>query len=465
MEFATSINKGLKKLSYLYTVTTIIKSKNKITTSGNNKFRKNLIFNFIFTILSTLSTFILMKYTFTYFNKDQENYGLWLMIFSFLSYIYIMDFGLSNGLRNLVTPNIGKDDKKVNNYISNNFSFIFIISIFLLIITNIILYSLPLNFMNNINGFKVNLKTFKNFITILINLQILYFFFSGIKPIFHSYSMSYLINISQFFGNVLTIFLIYISIITNTNNNWILLAWIFIGSQIIVIVSISLIVILKKDIKISWQFDKKVLSELINIGFKFFFLQISNLILFNSLPILIGVSLSLIDASRFQLSYKLLSIYIMVFSIIMSPTWTLVLEKSNQKDFAGIKNIFDKLLKITIFFSVLIIMSSFLLNSIVFIWMGENFNISFFFSILMAIYIILNIICAVMQGLMNGLNLFKSQIAGYLIGAIFLLLLTLIFKVFAIINIELILILGIISLMIPCLFMIITFNKFIKRSA
>lgn len=427
------------------------------------KFKKNLTFNFLFTILSTLSTFVLMKFIFSYFNNDQENYGLWLMVFSIISYIYIMDFGLSNGLRNLITPYIGKNQEKVNTYISNNFSFILIISIFLLIIINLVLFNIPLDFMENINGFKVDILIFKQFLIFLFNLQILYFFFSGIKPVFHAYAMSYLINLSQFLGNLLTIFLVILSNIYGVNNNWLLLAGIFVGSQIIVIIILTSIIVTQKKIKLSLRFDKIILKKLFNLGSKFFFLQLSNLILYNSLPILIGIGLTLKDASKFQLSYKLLSVFVMIFTIIMSPIWTLILEKSEAKDFIGIKNVFNILIKVIGMFSGIIIICSLFLNKIIFIWMGENFKITFLFSILMAIYIIFCIICSVLQSILNGLNIFKSQIIGYTFGAFSLIILTLIFNNLKILTLNEFAILGIFSLLVPSSLMLISFNKFIKR--
>ncbi|MFG0935107.1 hypothetical protein ACF91D_31100, partial [Staphylococcus sp. 231237_7MaSpsaltlick] len=83
----------------------------------NYKFKKNIGLNFIFTILSTFTTFILLRSLLKYFNYDQDSYGLWLMVFSVLSYIYLMDFGISNGLRNIITPLVNKNKEKMNIYI------------------------------------------------------------------------------------------------------------------------------------------------------------------------------------------------------------------------------------------------------------------------------------------------------------------------------------------------------------
>ncbi|WP_220473162.1 oligosaccharide flippase family protein, partial [Mammaliicoccus sciuri] len=167
----------------------------------------------------------------------------------------------------------------------------------------------------------------------IVNLQIVLFLISSIKPVFHAFSKTYLINLSQFLSNVLTITLIYISISMHMNNSWFLLPIIYIGSQILVTLILSIIIIKKYKIKFKLVRDTNIYVELLKMGYKFLFLQLSNLILFNTMTFLVGIYVSLEEASRYQVSYKLLSVYIMIFSIIMAPIWTLVINKKQENDF------------------------------------------------------------------------------------------------------------------------------------
>ncbi|MEB7065260.1 oligosaccharide flippase family protein [Mammaliicoccus sciuri] len=429
----------------------------------NNKFKKNIGLNFIFTILSTFTTFILLRSLLKYFNYDQDSYGLWLMVFSILSYIYLMDFGISNGLRNIITPLVNKNKEKMNIYVSCNYLLMILLTFILVIIINLCLVYFPYSMMYKINGFKLDINTFKTFLYLIVNLQIVLFLISSIKPVFHAFSKTYLINLSQFLSNVLTITLIYISISMHMNNSWFLLPIIYIGSQISITLILSIIIIKKCKIKFKLVRDKNIYVELLKMGYKFLFLQLSNLILFNTMTFLVGIYVSLEEASRYQVSYKLLSIYIMIFSIIMAPIWTLVINKKQENDFNGIKNVVKRLSKMIIYLTIPLFVTCLLLNKIIEVWMGKNFDIELLFSFEMCIYILLNIICVVLQGLLNGLNIFKMQIIGYLTGAVFLLLSTLIANIYFKISINLIVNLGIISFLIPSIIMCLNLNSYLRK--
>lgn len=429
----------------------------------NYKFKKNIGLNFIFTILSTFTTFILLRSLLKYFNYDQDSYGLWLMVFSVLSYIYLMDFGISNGLRNIITPLVNKNKEKMNIYISCNYLLMILLTVTLAVIINICLLYFPYSLMYKINGFKLDINIFKSFLLLIVNLQIVLFLISSIKPVFHAFSKTYLINLSQFLSNIVTISLIYITISMDMNNSWLLLPIIYLGSQIMVTFALSIIIIRKYKIAFKLINDKKIYVELLKMGYNFLFLQLSNLILFNTMTFLVGMYVSLEEASRYQISYKLLSVYIMIFSIIMAPIWTLIITKKQENDFKGIKNVIKRLVKMITYLTLPLLVTSLLLNKIIEVWMGKNFDIELLFSIEMCFYILLNMICVVLQGILNGLNIFKMQIVGYLTGAIFLLVSTLTTNMYFKISINMIINFGIISFLIPSIIMCLTLYSYIRK--
>ncbi|WP_419743909.1 hypothetical protein ACN5ZK_02275 [Macrococcoides bohemicum] len=427
-----------------------------------NNLKKNMSYNLIFTILSALTTFILMKYIFLYFNEDKDSYGLWLIVFSVLSYIYLMDFGLSNGLRNIITPLINNDRRKLNQYVSCNYTVIGIITLALILTINSVLFVLPFNFMENFEGFNIAVAEFKIFVIILINLQIIYFFFACVKPVFHSFAMSYLVNVAQFASNIVTIIIINILIAMNMNDNWNLLAFIYLLPQIVVVITISVIILKKFQITIKPIFNVEMIKYLMSYGMKFIFLQMSSLILLNSLPIIIGLLVTLTQASQYQLSYKMLSIFLMIFTVIMGPIWTHLLIEKEKNNYKSIYKITKKLFSLILVVSCGILVFGIFLNKIIFIWMGENFHISLTLSLIMCIYMIINIICDVMQSVLFGLNIFKVQIIGYLSGSIYLLLSSYLLYTKGVSNLEIVMLNGIISLLIPAVLMLIAYKSFIS---
>ena len=63
---------------------------------------------------------LLVPLTLSYLNEYE--YGVWLTLSSVLSWIYILDIGLGNGLRNKLTEAIALDDLKLAKiYVSTTF--------------------------------------------------------------------------------------------------------------------------------------------------------------------------------------------------------------------------------------------------------------------------------------------------------------------------------------------------------
>ncbi|PKE21927.1 hypothetical protein [Macrococcoides caseolyticum] len=428
-----------------------------------NKFKLNIILSFIFTFFSTLSTFLLIKTLFIYFDYNTESYGLWMVIYSLLAYFYLMDFGISNGLRNLIAPYIGKDVKKVEEYLASNLFIMIVISITFLILSNIIILNIPIQIFDPIVAtIDINSKDFKSVIYILINLQILYFLVSCFKPLFHSLSKSYLVNIAQFISNTIIIIFINLAVNYQFNNNWILISFVYIGVQIIVIITLTLYILKKHRITLKIKSNSHINKELLNIGISFFFLQLSNLILFNSIPFLTGILFTLTESLKFQLSYKILSIFMIIFSIIMAPIWTLLLEATNNRNFDLIRKTIKRLIILTVILSLCTIVFSLFQNQIIGIWMGKDFKYDILFNILMAIYMIGCILCSVLQSVMFGLNLFKMQLIGYILGIFTLLSGALYMYNTDNNNIQLFLVFSSISMFIPSILMMYSYYNYSK---
>lgn len=82
--------------------------------------KKNVIASFVLNGGSILISFVLVPMTLGYLNEYE--YGVWLTLNSILSWIYIFDIGLGNGLRNRLTEALARNDfKSAKIYVSTSF--------------------------------------------------------------------------------------------------------------------------------------------------------------------------------------------------------------------------------------------------------------------------------------------------------------------------------------------------------
>ena len=86
----------------------------------NSIIEKNVIASFVLNGGSILISFVLVPMTLGYLNEYE--YGVWLTLNSILSWIYIFDIGLGNGLRNRLTEALARNDfKSAKIYVSTSF--------------------------------------------------------------------------------------------------------------------------------------------------------------------------------------------------------------------------------------------------------------------------------------------------------------------------------------------------------
>lgn len=102
-----------------------------------NIYRFNVYLASIFTILTLISNFLLYRVSNSYLD-DNEAYGLWLIILSVVTWFYIMDFGISNSLRNYLTEALEKRNMLFANKIVSTTYIIMLIPLIFLIILGLV---------------------------------------------------------------------------------------------------------------------------------------------------------------------------------------------------------------------------------------------------------------------------------------------------------------------------------------
>ena len=97
----------------------------------------HVVQSFIFKAGSLIITFSLVPLSLKYLNNDQ--YGLWLTLISFINYFQFLDVGLGNGLRNKLTESLsGKKNIFSRKIVSSAYIFIAFICIFFAFLTILI---------------------------------------------------------------------------------------------------------------------------------------------------------------------------------------------------------------------------------------------------------------------------------------------------------------------------------------
>jgi O-antigen/teichoic acid export membrane protein len=382
-----------------------------------NKIQKNIIASFFLKGGSMLISLLLVPLTLSYLNSYE--YGVWLTLSSVLTWIYVLDIGLGNGLRNKLTEALALGDKRMaKTYVSTTF-----ISLFLIISFVYILFILVQNWLNwssilNVDPDKIS--NLNEVVTIVFAFFCINFVLKIVGNIFMAYQQPAVNDLIYFLGNLLSFVLIYIST-KLFPGSLMKVAVIFSATPIFVLLCAYPIVFYKhRDIIPSIYFLKfKYLKDLMSLGFQFFIIQISCVIVFMTSNFIISKLFGPDQVTSYNIAFKYFSIVTIGFTIILAPIWSAVTDAYTRGDLEWIKKQIKKLLVIWGLFLLLTIVMILVSSFVYSFWMGKEIKISMSLSVLCGIYVTISNWNNVFAFFINGvgkvrLQLYSSILSGVL---------------------------------------------------
>ncbi|MBR9844894.1 MAG: hypothetical protein GYB35_01715 [Algicola sp.] len=241
--------------------------------------KKNILFSYLFKGLDISLGFLLIPLVLTYLNEEQ--YGVWILLFSLTGYFSFMDVGLSHGLRNKFAEAKAKNEfEKLRYYVSTTYALLAIISsiffIIFLIANSFINWERILNTKVILND---DLSVLALFVFGAFSLQ---FVLKIIITILTADQRPSIINLQGFLIKSLQVITILI-LIKFTTGSLLLLGAAFSLIPIISLLGLTFYYF-SKDYsniipKIAYV-DFSYLKDIMNVGIKFFFLTVAAILLF-----------------------------------------------------------------------------------------------------------------------------------------------------------------------------------------
>ena len=242
---------------------------------------KNVLYIAFFKFGSILSNFLLIPITINYVSSPI--YGIWMTLYSIISWLSIFDIGLGNGLRNNLTKCLVEGNyKDAKEYVSTAYVSLIFIS---LLLFSVIFFSVFLLNWNDIlklpNDFSENIN---NIIIILGFGFCLRFLFQIISTIFFAIQKPFLTEYMTFVSNILVLLVVYFFKDDFSGKlQFLVFSLCFPPVIIMFIFSVYLFSTQKyKSIVPSFIFFKmKKIKSLMNLSVKFFLLQVSSLVTYS----------------------------------------------------------------------------------------------------------------------------------------------------------------------------------------
>ncbi len=382
------------------------------------KAKRNIIGALLIKGISIIIGLVLVPLTIHYINPSQ--YGIWLTLSSMIAWISFFDIGFTHGLRNKFAEAKAKGDKElVKIYISTTYYYISIIFIslwlFLMFVNGFIswhsLLSLP-------QGMEKEVSELAMLIFTYFCLQ---FIFRVINTILTADQQPAKASLIDMLGQLFALGIIFT--LTKFTDGSLLYLGLAVGIAPTLILLAANIYFFKtkfKDYKPSFKYVKKEYAkDIMKLGLKFFVLQISAIIQFETSLFLIAHYFGTEEVTNYNIAFKYFSVLQMGFMILLSPLWSGVTDAYNSGEAAWIKNAVKKYLLILIPFIITGVIMLIMSAKIYELWIGKNIeHVDFNVSLLCFIFFSTTMFASIFVSVINGIGALQIQFFTAIIGSI-----------------------------------------------
>lgn len=348
---------------------------------------------------------------------DSTNYGIWLTLSSMVGWMSFFNIGLNNGLKNKLGDALAKHDYyKGKIYVSTTYAMLAIIFVPLMLILLIIVpYVDWHSFLNipNTLGNSLNLS-----ICILIIYFCIHFILSTINMVLHADQNPAGASSRDFVQQLLSLIIIWI--LTSTSQGSLLelcIALCLTPLLVCAIFNFTLFRTRYRNIAPSIKYiNFSVAPELLNLGVKFFIIQIAGIIQYQMSNFLILRYIGANEVTYYNISYKYVSVLWMFWSIITTPIWVAVTDAIANNDYEWIKHTKRKYLRIFGVFSIcgmaMLYFSPFVYKT----WIGNSVHIPFYLTFFVLIYILVMMFGNIYVSILNGASQLNLQMYSCMVS-------------------------------------------------
>jgi len=350
-----------------------------------------------------------------------EKYGVWITIYSVVSWMNMFDLGLGNGLRLELTKAFSKKrNKEIKKLISTAYLIIGSVSLVLTILFLATNYHSDLGLLLRVSDAS-SIDTSKSIVFLVISfvailtLKLIGVIYSSLQLVY----IDSLVNVlSQIVFLCLLLFFVYFEASSLLFN----VALISTIPLILIYIFLSLNFFIRKvpSLKVSLSsYSKNIATRIIKPGLNFFIIQICCVVLYSTDNFIIASIISPSAVTEYSISYKYFSFPFIIFSMYISTHWSSFIDALAKEDEVWIK----QKLKIFNYLFLLLVLSYiiiyFLFDIIVPIWIGDDvLEVDFVLNKLIVIYYLISSYTSIYIYVINASGKIRLQKYLYIVIAL-----------------------------------------------
>lgn len=379
--------------------------------------KKNVVQTIVIKALGVLIGFIYFPLSLDYLGAIK--FGIFLTLLSIVDWFLNFDIGIGLGLRNKFGEAVAlKEDEKAVRYVST--AYFALGGLVLLVTIGLLLLNFFLPWANWLNIAPELVDEVKLLGAIIIVAFGIRFVSRNIYEIFYAFQKMAYVEFFSFMTKAS--FLVLILLIPLIVDESLLLFGLAKSLTFALVPLLVGLYFFRSKFRKYRPYLKYVrfdyFKSLFSLGFKFFLIKISMLIIHQTNNILIASFVSLEGVPQYEAAYKYLSVFMLLFVILNNQLWPSNIEAYAQGDFEWMKKSMRTVLKIWIgtllLALIMVILSPFVYD----LWLQENMYIPITISVAVAVSICLTTWVNMFNIVLNGTGKIKLQMYAWIFAAL-----------------------------------------------
>ena len=330
-------------------------------------------------------------------------YAVWLTLYTTISWLSFFDLGLGNGMRNLFAVNraIGNQEKN-KQLVSTSYIIVLGIALILLIVGLPFVYYADIARFFNISDIAIpDLRCVLSLLVVVTSLQLITKLINSIFLADQKPALSSLIDCSGVVCSLLLLFILKDRLVGSLFN----LALIITLPTFIISFIVTLFAFNKnyRKLKPSLKcFNLKISNKLINLGLRFFLIQLSALIILQGSNIIILKFIGAEEVSVFSLVYKYFNVIVTIFTLVLTPYWSFFTDSYAKNNYNQLKQGFKQLLISWLAISMVGVVMWIALPFSFKIWLNQELDIPAYLPVSLLLFSIFSNLGSVFIYFLNG---------------------------------------------------------------
>ena len=370
--------------------------------------KKNIAGGIVLRGLGILISLLLVPMTINYVSS--ELYGIWLTLSAIIHWISFFDVGFGMGLRNKLGVALAEGNlKRAKVLVSSTYailSCIFIpLSVILFIVCKYVNWALVLNVSPELNPTLV----------LCSRIVVVSFCFTlvmkVIQNILQAYQQNALGGLLDTISSLCTLLAIFI-LTKTTFPSLSYLAFAFSTIPVFTYFLYSLFFFRFRNREITPSanaISREAIKDVFGLGGKFFFLQISFVVIFQTTNILISQFAGPEQVTVYNVTFRYMNIALMVLNIVMAPVWSAMTDAYAKKDWKWMKSVYKRLMflyKVAVISLIALLIVSPVAYKI---WLGDSVKTSIHITALVGLYVAIRVWHTMHATIINGMGIVKLQ--------------------------------------------------------